>query len=211
MRAKYNQSLWVGILILNLLSSVALAATPATPATPAASLTPIDPEKLVEQAKRYFDQEDIDKGIKLYAQAAELNYTPAQVHMGILADESQFFEEAFGWFLMAASQGDAAGQFNLGRMYTAGTGIEKDPVKALYWFKRSAAKNHLPAVKAMADGYRTGWNGLVKVDLDQAAALDAKAARLEAIENKRIADMLTKMAESRKKLAEEEQAKKNKK
>jgi uncharacterized protein len=203
MIARHSQSLWVGVIIaLNLLSSIALADS-AVPAVP------VDPEKLVAQAEKALDQEELDLAIKLYHQAAELNYIPAQVAMGEFADSAQFYEEAVGWFLMAATQGDAAGQYHLGRMYIAGTGIEKDGAKALYWIRHSADKKFLPAVKVLAEAYHAGgFSGLVKVDLDQAKSWDAKASRLEAIERKAADEKLAALVASRKKLQEEEAEKK---
>ncbi len=198
MSARHSQSFWVGIFVLNLLSSVALA-------DPATSVTPVDPEKLVAQAEKALDHEDLDVAIKLYHQAAELNYTPAQASMGEFAESGGFSEEAVGWFLMAATQGDATGQYDLARMYAAGIGIEKDDAKALYWFRRSAAKNFLPAVKVIAGAYSTGgFSGQIKVDLDQAKSWDAKASRLEAIERKAADEKMAAFKKSQ----EEEAAKK---
>lgn len=203
MSARYSQVLWVGIFVaLNLLSSVALA----DPATP---VTPVDPKNLVEQAEKALDREEIDNAIKLYTQAAELNYTPAQVYIGEFADSAQFYEEAVGWFLMAASQGDSAGQFNLARMYLAGNGIQKDDAKALYWYKRSANKNFLPAVQVIAAAYHNGgFSGLIKVDPDQAKSWDDKVTRLKAIARKEADEKLAALAAAQKKLQEEAAAKK---
>lgn len=201
MSARHSQSFLVGIFVLKLLSSVALA----DPATPATSVTPVDPEKLVAQAEKALDHEDLDVAIKLYHQAAELNYTPAQVSAGEFAESGGFSEEAVGWFLMAATQGDAAGQYDLARMYASGIGIEKDDAKALYWFRRSAAKNFLPSVKIMAGAYHTGgFSGQIKVDLDQAKSWDTKASRLEAIERKATDEKMAAFKKSQ----EEEAAKK---
>lgn len=210
MNVRLGMSLWVGIFALVMLPSIALADTAAPSAAPgsAAPVTPSDGEKLYEKATTALDRDDLSAALILYVQAAELNYMPAQVKLGEFADSSQYYETAVGWFLMAAMQGDAAGQYNLGRMYQSGNGIEKDDAKASYWMRRSAAKNYIPAVKALALGYRLGTLGL-KVDLDQANAWDAKAARLDAIETRAVNKKLAEFAEAQKKL-KEEAAKKNK-
>lgn len=201
MSTKHSPSFWVGIFVaLNLLTSVALAEQ-------AAPVAPVDPEKLVAQAEKALDRDELDLAIKLYSQAAEMNYTPAQVSMGEFADSAQFYEEAVGWFLMAATQGNAVGQYDLARMYAAGTGIEKDEAKALYWFKRSADKKYLPAVKILAGAYRQGLLGL-RIDPDQAAAWDAKATRLEAIARKEADEKIAALVAAKKKLQEEAAAKK---
>jgi len=203
MSARQVQSFWVGIIVaVNLLYSVAQA-------DPAAS-TAADPEKLIAQAQQALDREELDTAVKLYQQAAELNSTTAQVYMGEFANSAQFYEEAVGWFLMAASQGNPAAQFDLAQMYVAGTGIEKDDAKALYWFRRSADKNYLPSVKVVSNAYRLGQYGL-KVDLDKAKSWDAKASRLEAIEQKATAEKMAAYLAEQKKLQEEAAKKANNK
>ncbi len=208
MSIKHNPMLWAGISVaLNLLSPVAFAAAAPEAAAAPTQLSPAAVDKLVTQAQSAYEREEIDVAVKLYAQAAEQNSTLAQVRMGEFAESAQFYEEASGWFLMAATQGNAIGQYDLARMYVAGTGIEKDEAKALYWFKRSADKKHLPAVKVLANAYRTGGLGL-RVDLDQAQSWDAKAARLEAIERKAADEKLAAFIAARKKLQEDAAAKK---
>lgn len=202
MSARHSQTFWVGILFaLSMLSSVALA-DPAASVTPASG-TPADPEQLMARAEKALDQEELVEAVNLYAQAAELNYTPAQVAMGDYMVAGEFFDSAVGWYLMAATQGNAAGQYGLAELYYAGKGIEKDEAKALYWYRRSAAKNFLPSVKVMALAYRKGgFSGQVPVDLDQAKSWDAKVSRLSAIE-KKAADEKT---AALKKIAEDEAA-----
>jgi TPR repeat protein len=208
MSVKHSRSIWVGVFVLNLLSSVALADS-ATSTVPAASVTPADPKKLVEQAEMALDREELDKAADLFHQAAELNYTPAQVALGNLASSAQEPEQAVGWYLMAATQGDAAGQYNLAQAYLTGFGIEMDPTKAVYWMRRSAAKNYLPAAQIIAGAYRVGgFSGVVQVDLDQANSWDAKVLRLQAAERKKIQEREAEHAAILKKMQEEEDAKK---
>ncbi|HEY5139660.1 MAG TPA: tetratricopeptide repeat protein [Methylococcales bacterium] len=211
MSARYSQSYWVGLFVaLNLLSTVtsaapAISAASAVPVVPA---KPVDPIKLVEQAEKALDQEDLVAAMKLYYQAAEQNYLPAQVRMGQFAESSQFYEESVGWYLMAATQGSAEGQANLGRMYMTGNGIEKDDNKALYWVRRAAAQDYLPAVRVMAVSYKVGgFSGKIKPDLDQEKLWNAKVSRLEAIARRAADEKLAELAASAKKLKEDEAAK----
>ena len=109
---------------------------------------------------------------------------------------------------MAATQGDAAGQANLGRMYMTGNGIEKDDNKALYWIRRAAAQDYLSAVRAIALAYKVGgFSGKIKPNLDQEKLWNAKLSRLEAIARKEADEKLAESAASAKKLREEEAAK----
>jgi len=204
MKAKISQPFWVGALLFNMLSSAALAdEPPATPLTSAAlsnMKVPEDPKMIAEKAQTALNDEDLVTAMKLFYQAALQNYIPAQVQMGQFAQSAETYEEAVGWYLTAAMQGDARGQFYLSGLYSEGLGIEKDPAKALYWTRRSAAQDYLPAVKAMARAYRMGgFSGQVKVDLDQAKLWEAKIARLEAIER---SENLKNVAEYKKQLRE---------
>jgi len=192
---RQSRSFLVGIFAFAMLSSVALADT-ATSATSDAG------EKLMAQAERATDRSDMGEAIKYYVQAAELNQIPAQVKLGEYAEAAQYYNEAVGWYLMAAMQGDAAGQYNLGRMYQSGNGIEKDDAKASYWIRRSAAKNYQPAAVTLANAYRVGTMG-VKVDKDLADSWEKKAARLLEIENRAVSKKLEQLEVDKKKLQEE--------
>jgi hypothetical protein len=167
MSIKFSQSCGIGILTLMLLSPVAFADTAGD----------------VAKAEEAMTREDLREAAKFYRQAAEQNYLPAQVSLGQLMHDTQEYEEASGWFIMAALQGDAAGAFNLGQMYSAGEGVEKNSEKALYWVKFAANKNHLPAVEVMAMAYKNGDLGL-PIDLDQAKNWESRLPALRAAQKK---------------------------
>lgn len=180
-----SQSFGVGILALIVLSSVALA----------------DPAGDVARAQEALNHDDIREAAKILRQAAEQNYTPAQVELGELMRSTQEYDEALGWFLMAAYQGDAAGAYGLGQMYDVGEGVEKNLVKALYWTKHAADKNYLPAVEVLATAYRKGGLGLT-IDLDQAQNWESKLPALRAAA-KRIVDEKLAASAAAKKAANE--------
>jgi TPR repeat protein len=50
----------------------------------------------------------------------------------------QDYDEALKWFRMAASQGHASSQSNLGFMYRDGEGVPQDYVQAHMWFNLAA-------------------------------------------------------------------------
>jgi len=54
----------------------------------------------------------------------------------------QDFSEAVKWNRLAAEQGDARAQTNLGSMYTEGRGVPQDFVQAHMWFNLAAAQGH---------------------------------------------------------------------
>ena len=48
---------------------------------------------------------------------------------------------AFRWFIKAAEKGDAASQYNLGRMYIMGKGVVESMTEAKYWIKKAYENN----------------------------------------------------------------------
>jgi TPR repeat protein len=181
-----GQSFWVGILMLFMFSPSVFADAVADMAL----------------GDKAMESEDIPQAEKYYRLAAEQNYAPAQVAMGELMHSTLENDQAVGWFLMAAYQGDAAGAYDLGQMYVVGEGVEQNSAKALYWIKHSAEKNYLPAVEVIARAYRMGDLGL-DIDLDQAKIWDAKLPALRAAANKLIKEKLNALAASQKAAREE--------
>ena len=162
MGIKHDQPFWVGIWAFALLSSVALA----------------DPTQDTAHAEEAFRVGDMVKAMVLWTRAAEQNYPAAQTRLGELLDVAEQNEEAVGWFRKAADQGDAAGEFSLGRMYATGEGIGKDTEKAVYWIHRAAEKDYLPAVEMLAQAYRIGDLGL-SIDTRQSQFWESKARTLK--------------------------------
>ena len=48
------------------------------------------------------------------------------------------YVQAVKWYRLAADQGDARAQFNLGAMYDVGEGVPKDDAQAVKWFRLAA-------------------------------------------------------------------------
>lgn len=163
MSAKRSCSFRIGILTFSLLSSVASA----------------DPAEDLASAEKAFNSDNLSLTMDLLMKASKEGYAPAQARLGELLDASEYDKDAVEWYRKAAEQGNASGQYHLGNMYALGEGIEKDFVKALYWFGRAAENNHLPAVRFLANAYKTGSAGLA-IDLDRAKLWDDRANLLEA-------------------------------
>lgn len=139
MRIENVGSLWMGIVLLGLgLSSPVAFATP---------------EEDFASAEKSFNREDVKEATRFLRLSADQNYFPAQLRIGELMNGAEDHEEAFGWFLTAAFQGDAAGQYNVGQMYGLGTGVQRSPEKALYWTKKSAEQDYLPSVQLLVAAY----------------------------------------------------------
>ena len=61
---------------------------------------------------------------------------------GFDAYNGKHYAEALRWWERAAQLGETAAQYNLGYMYHAGEGTDKNESKAFYWYRRSAEGGH---------------------------------------------------------------------
>ncbi len=158
---KYCAQLGAGAVLLALLAPVAIAG----------------PAEDNADAEKEFARGNLVVAIALWKKAAALGYAPSQVWLGEILDKSEDDEEAVAWYRKAVAQGDAAGEFGLGLMYAKGEGVKKDFVQALALVRRSAEKNHLPAIASLRDIYKFGRFG-VAIDLAESEIWDAKAKEL---------------------------------
>jgi TPR repeat protein len=64
--------------------------------------------------------------------------------------------EAVRWLRLAADQGDAEAQSNLGNMYLKGTGIKQSVAEAMRWYRRAADQGLAVAQFNVGFGYVSG-------------------------------------------------------
>lgn len=64
--------------------------------------------------------------------------------------------EAVKWFNMAAEQGLAVAQFNLGVSYGNGKGVAQDYKEAVKWYKKAAEQGYVAAQSSLSDVYANG-------------------------------------------------------
>ena len=57
--------------------------------------------------------------------------------------------EAVRWYRLAAEQGYAAAQFNLGVMYANGEGVPEDDAEAVRWYRLAAEQGYATAARAV--------------------------------------------------------------
>ncbi len=55
----------------------------------------------------------------------------------------QDYAEAVKWYRLAAEQGDASAQYNLGIMYINGKGVPQDYAEAVKWYRLAAEQGML--------------------------------------------------------------------
>ncbi|MCU6406193.1 tetratricopeptide repeat protein [Enterobacter quasiroggenkampii] len=65
-------------------------------------------------------------------------------------------KQAFHWLLMAAQQGDAQAQNDVGAAYTQGAGVKKDARQAYYWYSKSAMQGNALAQFNLGGAYQAG-------------------------------------------------------
>jgi TPR repeat protein len=82
--------------------------------------------------------------------------------------------EAVRWFRIAADQGYAPAENNLGFMYAEGRGVVRDDKKAVEWYRRAAERGYPPAQTSLAMMVQAG-RGAPRNDV-QALALYSAAA-----------------------------------
>ena len=62
----------------------------------------------------------------------------AQNFLGVKCADAKDFTGALHWWKLAADQGEACAQCNLGTLYLRGDGVQKDTDEALRWFRLAA-------------------------------------------------------------------------
>ena len=90
---------------------------------------------------------------------------------GMPQDDTQ----AAHWYRLAADQGHAEAQFNLGWMHDQGLGVTQDYTQAVEWYRKAAEQGHVEAQANLGARYSMGRMGLPQDD-EQAAHWLRKAA-----------------------------------
>ena len=105
-------------------------------------------------------------------QAAEKGDPAAQVQLGTMYNSGEKDygvpknnAEAIKWYRLAAEQGYAQGENDLGNMYREGEGVAKDHAEAAKWYKLAADQNHAGSLNHLGWYYYTG-EGVAKNDAE---------------------------------------------
>ncbi len=99
-------------------------------------------------------------GFTTLVKAAEGGYVHAQAMLGAAYYEGSLpgytlkkdLAESARWCRLAAEQGDAASQYNLGMAYVQGEGVDKDPTQALAWLLKAASQHYVDAYYNLGAG-----------------------------------------------------------
>jgi TPR repeat protein len=76
---------------------------------------------------------------------------------GAAAYDRGEYAEALHLFRLAADEGHAGAQLNLGNMYLAGQGTPRDYARAAEWYRRAADSGNAGAQYSLGTLYRNGW------------------------------------------------------
>ena len=99
-------------------------------------------------------QQNREKAIGLYQEAAKLNYAPASYRLALLYEADRSLDSDFRltwkYFNLAAQGGHAKAQYRLGRLYEKGLGTPKNIALALYWYGQAKAQGEARAKQAFA-------------------------------------------------------------
>lgn len=126
------------------------------------------------QAEASLRDGDVPTALGLLRKASDQGHPAAQARLADLLHAAEFDKEAVALYRKAAEQGEAAGEFGLGRMYANGSGVGRDGALALEWYRKAEKQNHAPALDALARAHRAGDLGLVR-NLNEANAFETRA------------------------------------
>jgi TPR repeat protein len=82
-----------------------------------------------------------------------------QLQSALNAQTSGDYSIALKQFMQLAVKGNAIAQFWVGFNYDTGRGVAPDPIKALVWYRKSAAQGHPLAQRNLGDYYSMGKEG----------------------------------------------------
>ena len=81
-------------------------------------------------------EQDVEKAVDLFQEAAELKETTAMVNLGNIFEGELYdfsitdYDKAFLWYSKAADLGDPKGWYNVANMCHHGRGVEQDHKRA---------------------------------------------------------------------------------
>lgn len=128
--------------------------------------------------------QDVTEAGRLYRQAAEAGYAPAQAALASFVaigdgGMERDLGQAVHWYRLSAEQGDAGGQAELAGHYLRGDGIAQDLAQAVHWYQLSAEAGHPWGMVGLGRMYRDGLG--VEQDFTEAFRLFRSAVSIEKV------------------------------
>lgn len=105
-------------------------------------------------------EKDMKKALDYYRQAADLGLEKAQLNCALTFQEMQGMAEAARYFEMAAKQGNAVCQREIGRMYLVGEGVEQNVERGMGYLHKAGENGDVEALLLLADSYGGQYEGV---------------------------------------------------
>ena len=102
--------------------------------------------------------------------------------------------EAVRWYRLAAEQGHASAQYNLGLMYDNGEGIPQDDAEAVRWYRLAAEQGSASAQNNLGVMYSNG-EGVPQDNVEAHMWLNLAASRLSGADRERTVATRDRVAE----------------
>ena len=102
--------------------------------------------------------------------------------------------EAVRWYRLAAEQGDASAQYNLGVRYDDGLGVPLDDAEAVRWYRLAAEQGHVSAQNNLGVMYSTG-EGVPQDNIEAHMWLNLAASRSSGADRERSVGVRDRVAE----------------
>ena len=138
-------------------------------------------EQFYRKGATHWEQERYNEAVECFARGlqCEPNHPALLFYLGLayyqgVGVPSSDLARAVAWWHLAAQQGCAQAQNNLGRVYEQGEGVQADYARAVYWYRRAADQHHATAQYNLGVTYELG-RGVAR-DLRQAATWYQRAA-----------------------------------
>ena len=80
----------------------------------------------------------------------------SRFNLGFEYYQKEDYEAALVWFKLAAEQGFANAQYNLGVMYDQGQGVAQDYKEAVRWYRKAAEQGHASSQFILGSMYDNG-------------------------------------------------------
>ncbi len=116
----------------------------------------------------------LNTGLANHDRVDRSDRSPLALDSTALDSEEERFRKVAEGDRKAAEEGDAVGQFRLGREYENGKGVAKDEEEAVKWYRKSAEQGYAKAQTSLGRMYSNGKG--VKRDLVEATKWYRKAA-----------------------------------
>ena len=108
-------------------------------------------------SKRWMYRRKADRNtLKVNAVQRRQTDATAQLSLGMKHERSGNDREAVKCYRKAAKQGNAAAQYNLGKMYEYGEGVFKDSRQAVRWYRKAAEQGYSTAQNHLGWMYQNG-------------------------------------------------------